>query len=348
MPIKQRIEEYLNRHKKQTVSLSELEVLCSAISCSYQELGTALLELEADEALQMVKAQGRNGKRPSLAYHYRINKSRLSRDMHRLLQLARLQLHPLIRIDAYYSLPREAWLKDEPGIRQVDAFLRRESFPKEPVPAPERSYALFGDEKWITEKGGMELLERIGLWESMHIISVADPLMLAFNPQHAGRIRQLHLIVENKTTYQGLLPALPESSFTTLVYGCGKKIIKSIELFELQLPLPGVKHDFYYFGDIDHEGINIWASLNERVNSLYRTEVKLALPFYRSCLAKAYAFGKETHRQDEQAVEAFLSRFAEPERRLVQDCLSGGGYYPQEILKSSELKELWRMTSWNT
>ncbi|OMF28680.1 hypothetical protein BK133_18690 [Paenibacillus sp. FSL H8-0548] len=346
MPIRQQIESYLSRHKKQTISLAELEGICSASSTSYQELGEVLMSLEASEALQMVKAQGRNGKQPSLAYNYRINKSKFKLDLHRQLQQARLQLHPHIRIDAYYSLPAEAWQQDEPRIRQIDEYLRRESLPEESVPAPERSFALVGDEKWITENNGMELLERIGLWSSMRIISVADPLMLAFNPQQAGLAAQLHLIVENKTTYQGLLPALADTQFSTLIYGCGKKIIKSIELFELQLPLPEARHNFYYFGDIDHEGINIWASLNERMKLLYQSEARLALPFYRACLAKENVFGKETQRRDLLAVEAFSSHFTEAEQASINSCLASGGYYPQEILKTAELKALWRSAAW--
>lgn len=348
MNIKQQIEDYLSRVKKQTVLLSELESLCPGFSCSYQELAEVILELEEGQVLKMVKTQGRNGKRPSLAYQYRVNKSNLNQDLHKELQLAKLELHPLIQLDAYYSLPRIIWLEDKPLIERIDAYLRQHPLPSESVPAPERSFVLVGDEKWITERGGEKLLERIGLWEQMKIISVADPLMLAFNPQYIGRAIHLHLIVENKSAYQGLIQALPESPFTTLIYGCGKKIIRSIELFPLQLPLPKAEHRFYYFGDIDHEGITIWHLLNERAKTLFQTQVQPALPFYRACLAKNYVYGKETHRKDEQAMASFLSCFSESDRQRVQACLCDGGYYPQEILKSSELQELWRTASWTT
>lgn len=346
MTIKQRMEHYLGQMKKQTVVLDELESLCPQFACSYEELAEAILELEASQAIQMVKAKGRNGKRPSLAYQYRVNKSHLNEALHKELQLARLKLHPHIRLDAYYHLPSDRWLQDKPYIDQLDAYLKNHGWPIEAVPAPERSFDLVGDEKWITERGGEELLERIGLWEPMKIMSVADPLMLAIHPPHVGHDVQLHLIVENKTTYQGLLQALPESSFTSLIYGCGKKIIKSIELFPLQLPVLKAEHRFYYFGDIDYEGIAIWHLLNERVKRLFDSQVQLALPFYRACLAKRYVYGKENHRKDEQAVQSFLAMLSESDRRLAEACLRDGGYYPQEILKSSELRELWRKSEW--
>jgi hypothetical protein len=349
MLIQQQIEEFLSRHNRQMVALVELEALCSAANGSYMELATALLALEAAGTLQMVKAKGRNGKQPALAYQYRIDKATLKRELGRLLQLAQLQLHSAIRLELYYSQPIELWLRDEPFIRQVDIYLRQHGLPQHTVPAPERSFALVGDEKWLTEHGGLELLERIGLLEPMRIIPVADPLMLAVNPRSIGYAKQLHLIVENKTTYQGLLQALPDTAFTTLIYGCGKKIVKSIEQFQLQLPLPSeTTHTFYYFGDIDREGIQIWHSLQRRMQEMSLGELRLALPFYQACLTKAYALGKAYQRQDEQALTGFLHYFDGDERESIQACLNDGGYYPQEALPSAELKELWRTAAWMT
>ena len=38
------------------------------------------------------------------------------------------------------------------------------------VTAPERSYEITGDEKWIDENGGREILERVKLLEKLKII----------------------------------------------------------------------------------------------------------------------------------------------------------------------------------
>lgn len=350
MNMKQHLEHYISRSKKQTVSLSELESLCSGLGCTYSQLAEAVMELEQAGALHMVKAQGRNGKQPSLAYQYRMNRSKTNGQLHKALHAAQLKLHPLIRLDAYYKLPEESWLADLPWLERLDAYLKRQPLPDEPAPAPERSLELVGDEKWITELGGEELLGKIGLWERMNVISVADPLMLAVNPNKLGqadRLEHIHLIVENKTTYQGLLPALPESPFSTIIYGCGKKIIRGIELFPLQVPIAGATHRLYYFGDIDHEGINIWHMLNEKAQAILLAEVRPALPFYQACLNKPYVYGKVSHRKDERALEAFLHEFPEADRQRIQACLSDGGYYPQEIVKSAELDVLWRTASWN-
>ncbi|WP_127579971.1 Wadjet anti-phage system protein JetD domain-containing protein [Paenibacillus koleovorans] len=353
MTIRRSIEDYLYTYSKQTIPLDELELLFPGSSCSYRQLAEAILELEDEQIVQMVRAQGRNGKQPSLAYQYRVNKSKLKQGHHKELQRARLRLHPLIQLDSYFTADPAVWQGDRAILDRLDRYLRQAPLPTEAVPAPERSYELVGDEKWITEQGGKELLERVRLWERLRILSVADPLMFAIHPQllnprqPAAAPVYKHLIVENKTTYQGLLPALPHVSFATLIYGCGKKIIKSIELFPVQIPLLEAEHRFYYFGDLDHEGIHIWHSLTERAQHVLQAPIQLAIPFYQACLDKTYAYGKQTHRKDESSLEAFLHPFSIEERQRIRTCLAEGGYYPQEALKTQELGHIWRTAVWN-
>jgi len=110
------------------------------------------------------------------------------------------------------------------------------------------------------------------------IVPVSDPLMLAVNPKVLQERTQYHLIVENKTTYQALLPTLRETGFSSLIYGSGNKIVKSIEQFEWQLPMDEAEHTIYYFGDIDRSGFTIWHSLTKR------RRVLPAVPFYEGVL----------------------------------------------------------------
>src|SRR5690606_27968218 len=104
-----------------------------------------------------------------------------------------------------------------------------------------------------------------------------------------------------------------------------------IELLPLQLPLLNAEHHFYYFGDIDHEGIHIWHLLNERTAKLFQSPVYPAIPFYTACLDRSYAYGKETHRKDREALDAFLTHFMQQDQQRILAALSDGGYYPQEI-----------------
>jgi hypothetical protein len=330
----------IKARKNRTISLSELERLVSG-ECTYSDFAHVILDLEHENVLSRIKSQGENGKTPSLAFGYRINKTSLKVNLQDQIKNARILLHPEIELEAYFPLPEEVWAKDYPFILKVDHYLRKYGLPIDKVPAPERSFELVGNEKWITEGSGEEVLRRMGLWDKLLVFPVSDPLMLAVNTSQLQAAEQIHLIVENKTTYQGLLPVLKDSIFTSLIYGCGKKIIKSIEHFHDQLPLESNNHRFYYFGDIDYEGILIWYLLSKKMNA------ELALPFYKECLKRPYVYGKQNQRENEVATEAFVNYFQEPQQSQIRTSLQSGGYYPQEILKTKELQHVWRHSEWN-
>lgn len=336
-----RIKNMLAAFSKKTISLSELEELVKPLVHTYDDFSKTILQLEDEQILEMIKSKGRTSRTPSLAFHYRIHKSLLMEDFHKELQHYRNTLHPAIKLDAYYRKDPSVWKKDLPMIKKIDRYLKRCTFPTEPVPAPERSVELVGDEKWITDGGGKELLERIGIINKLHIIPVSEPLMFAVNPTNINETTQLHLIVENKTTYQGLLPVLKETAFSTLIYGSGKKVISSIEQFAMQYPVEA-NHHFYYFGDIDREGISIWHSLTTKIPAMP------ALPFYRACLQKEPAVGKDYQKERSKAVEAFLRFFTAEEQSQLKSLFANDRYYPQEILNTHELQQIWRESNWRT
>jgi hypothetical protein len=333
------IRRKLLHYKRKTISLTELEKLAAMKSPSYPDFAKKIAELEKEGILEMVKSRGRNQHSPSLAYHYKINKALLNKEYHTELQSYRLKFHPKINLDPYFSLDPAIWGRDVAYLEKIDYYLNTYGFPKEEVPAPERSFELVQDEKWLVEGKGSDVLVRIGLWEDLKILPVSDPLMFAIHPERMEATHHLHLIVENKTTYQALLPELTSTNFTTLIYGSGNKITKSMENFHHQLPIEG-EHHFYYFGDVDQSGITIWYTLNNR------TKVIPAYPFYLACLQKNAVFGKTNQRPNEVALEKFLQFFSRNVQEKIRTVLHQGAYYPQEILKTRELQQIWREAEW--
>lgn len=203
----------LNSYTKRTIGLATLEAIVGKFFSTYEEYAQCILKLENEGILEMVKAKGRTTRNPSLAFQYRINKSLIQTSFHQEIQIYRNKFHPSINLDEYYKKDPETWQKDLPYLQKIDEYIKTYGFPNDMVPAPERSFELVQDEKWLTEKGGKDLLERIGLFSSFNIIPVSDPFMFAMNPNHLLNETQYHLIVENKTTYQGLLPALTSTIF---------------------------------------------------------------------------------------------------------------------------------------
>lgn len=324
---------------KTMISLDELTALLHTGGQTYEELAELILEFEQDNFLQAVKTTGRTTRLPEVAYQYRIMKVAIKEDFYAMLYKYNQRFHSAMRLDRYYILSPEIFHQDLPFLERINTYLNTYNFPEESVPAPERSAELVDDEKWLDEKGGKELLERVQIWEAMRVIPVSDPLMMAVHAKVLHNPCQYHLIVENKTTYQALVAVLPETIFSTLIYGSGNKIIKSIEQFDWQLPTGNVVHTFYYFGDIDRSGLTIWYLLNEK------QRVIPAFPFYEACIQKQPFKGKTNQRLDGDAIRAFVSEM--PHASKVEKLLDDGLYYPQEVLKSAELGAIWREWSWS-
>lgn len=340
MHVMKKIKEVLSLHPNKTIDINSLENLLSPFFNNYDDFAKAILSLEDEEILTMVKSKGRSIRKPNLALRYRIHKAKMKKEHHSLLQQYRVEFHNAINLDYYYNQNPRQWHEDLPYLKQINHYIQVYGFPEQAIPAPERSYELVEDEKWITEKRGKEVLERVCLFDKMRIIPVSDPLSFAINPNKLQESIQLHLIVENKTTYQGLLLVMPQTDFSTLIYGSGKAIIQAIDQFDRQYPIEA-NHHFFYFGDIDREGISIWYSLNKKIDA------QLALPFYQACLAKNPAKGKDYQRQRMEPEEAFKEKFNQQEKQYIELLLKDGYYYPQEILKTKELQQIGEVTAWN-
>lgn len=332
------IEQQLIQYKRKTITIDQLALFLPP-SISYGEFAELILQLEKNQILEMVKSKGRNPRTPSLAYQYRIHHHQLKRSFYQLLQTYRHKFHDAINLDVYFSAAMDTWTEDLPYLERIDTYIKKFGFPIDKVPAPERSFEIVADEKWI-EQGGDELLHRVQLWDRMNIFPVSDPLMFAVNPNLIAEKLQRHLIVENKTTYQALLPALIKSKFATLVYGSGNKIVKGIENFADQYPVEA-EHIFYYFGDIDYAGITIWHSLSKRNTAIP------ARPFYKACLTKESVYGKTNQRKNETALDAFMHYFSGEFSEAVHSLLAKGAYYPQEVLKTNELQAIMLGNDWS-
>ena len=331
----------LKAYKKQTLSLGTLETLLTPFVDSYEAFSEAVLALESCEVLLPIKAKGRTGRQVSLALGYRLNRQRLNDTVIDTLQHYRTTFHPAISLDDYYNKPQQAFDQDLEALVKIDQYLKTNGFPDREQSSPEVSFLLMNDEKWLDERGGRDLLKRIRVYDQFRIQAVADPISMAINPHRLNHAIHRHLIVENKATFHSLLPTLVTTNFSTLIYGQGKAILSSIRLFDDQFPVSGA-HQFYYFGDIDREGIYIWHLLNQK------RAMTLALPFYQACLMKAQAKGKAHHQPHKSALIAFLDHFDEKRQQQIASALTNGYYFPQEILTTEELQTIWRESRWDS
>ena len=337
----ERIMGFIQTNPKKTVSLIELQKLATG-EIGYNEFAALIRQLEESGVLKPLASHGYNQKAIPLANSYRIVKSRLFSPTHEVISSYQLVFHPQIKLDAYYSLPPQVWEDELPFILRINDFLQQYGLPEREMTSPEISYALVGDEKWIEEKGGKRVLERLGLLSKINMVNRPDPLMLAVNPAAFDKEPYRHLVVENKSPFHVLLDTLPATCFLSLIYGAGRKVTGDIVLLERQLGLGEGEHHIYYFGDLDLEGVSIWHTLQTR------RKVTPAYPFYRALLTKPVAYGKQNQQCSQEALNLFVAGFVPREREQIMEILGSGGYLPQEALSKSEMIDLWRDFPWGS
>ena len=334
-----KIISHLKTHKTTTITLTELESLFTG-DTDYKTFATIITELVSTNILTEKNKKSNNGREIPLVLKYGINKYKLREDHINIIQSYSINISKEIDLQEYYNLNEEIWNVDLQYIKKINEYITQKGLPTDYATPPERSFHIMEDEKWIDEKSGKALLNRLKLWGKLKISTNSDPLMMAVNSkQFTDKTEYYHLIVENKATFMALIETLPDTEFTSLIFGSGWKIVSNINMLEKQLGIKGT-HKLYYFGDLDNEGISIWNSLNER------RATNVATLFYSELLKKSESKGKETQFKNQEALNNFLVNVNNEEKKKVTGILDAGGYLPQEALNKEELRGIWRSEAW--
>ncbi len=204
-----------------------------------------------------------------------------------------LSLASPIKID-YYATHAAQYAKDRDFILRIDELICQKN--KEELTVNERSYILFKDEKAISMPqdaavDGRTILKNLKLsLEDIQAKKVYEPFFYTEKNFFSleGHETRTVLIVENKDTFWTLQDALKSGELeyvNLVVYGEGHAIKQKFAYFEMIGGSPSDK--YFYFGDLDQEGIFIFNSLTkqfphynikpaENVLHVYHTQ-KLAL-----------------------------------------------------------------------
>ncbi|WP_026073488.1 Wadjet anti-phage system protein JetD domain-containing protein [Robertmurraya massiliosenegalensis] len=339
--MKKNLVAILEQAKRSTITLSDLEKVAGPQN-TYDDFAANVRILMDEGFLTAVKSHGVNW--CGLPNRFRIQKGKVKQPLIEEIQEMQFKVHPAMDLRPYFSAAKKKWSEDQPWIWKLNEYLQRNGLPTTYTNSSERSYELMKDEKWIDEKGGKSILEKINLFDKLKIMKTPDPLMFALNPTQLLSKHGVHrhLVVENKATYTGLLDKLRDTDFTTLIYGSGWKIASSLNQLTKQLGLTNkdIQHDIYYFGDLDYEGISIFHHLHEKY------DVKLATDFYEAIIRKPFYKGKENQTRNDAAVQHFLQYFNEEDQEKIASMFKENGYYPQEALAKEELHTIWRKALW--
>lgn len=328
------VKKILKKYNKKRILLTDI-MRCMPAHTEYEVFAVAIKELIEEDILLPIKNSGFNNRVINLPNQFELDKNQLNKAYKKHLQKHVQSLSSEIDLDYYFKHDEEEWLRDKKYVFLVDTYIKENGLPKESATIPERSYQLAGDEKWLQEKAGLQILERVDLVNKMKLIKGVEPTAFAINKALCHQSSYNHLIVENKSIFYRILEFLDETPYSTLIYGGGWRVISGIQSFRRQFPFKDKCHVFYYFGDLDYEGIKIWETLNTSF------PIKPEYRLYNSLLKLSPSKGKENQKSRVESIGIFCESafFDEDNSCRLFNLLTSGCYIPQEALSIESLKK---------
>lgn len=324
---------------KNRIAIEELQEFMKV--SNYSDLVELVYDMTGQGLIIPIKNSGLNGKKPALYQAYRI--SRVPKDYSAFQEELMYQLVPMLKND-YYMSNMEAYLKDRLFVMALNNFLRehKEAL-AEAVSYNERSFEIWGREKFLKKEGGIRILRNLGLRpEDLNVYDTTEPL--AYYSQHK-RVPQKILILENKDTFYSMRRHLLADNLMilreeigTLIYGGGKSIHKSFQDFTFCVEpyLNDERNEILYFGDLDYEGILIYETLQK--NFIDRVKVKPFCTAYEVMLQKADQLNlpRMKEGQNSNIGTEFFSHFSREVQEQMKHLLEQNRYIPQEILQRKD------------
>ncbi len=318
------------------------ELLYSHSNFSYDQQYHYIMNLIKTGKIKQVGTSGTNGKKPALYRQYWILEEK--KDYSELEEELKYRLHPKIQIDYYLSHP-DIYEKDRRWVQMLDEYLRNgRSKLDYQESVNERSFEIWNREKFLSKEHGNSILKRCGLSRAeLNIYETAEPLAYY---SHTREVPQNLLILENKDTFYSMRKHLLDGNKTilgesvgTLIYGAGKRILRSFEDFSLCIEpyMKDGENTIYYFGDLDYEGIRIYEILAEMFQEHWK--IIPFLPAYEAMFAKAEQVVQlpDTKEQQNRNIrDIFYGYFSDEQVNQIKNILESDRYIPQEILNITD------------
>ncbi len=258
-----------------------------------------------------------------------------------------LSLSPPIDID-YYATHSEHYVRDREHILRINDLIRQ--CDSEELTANERSYLLFGDEKAITmpkeaSVDGDVIIRNLKLTLSdIKAKRVFEPFVSIQKNFYVseGIPQRSVLIVENKDTFWTLQNAVMSGEIAgvhLIIYGEGNAILKKFEYIQTIGGTP--EDEYFYFGDIDQEGIFIYNRLREHYPEY---DIRPAVSLYTYLLSKVGAEKARPLRCSRNmktfSLSPFLDFFDQSTGAAIRRIILEQKYLPQEVLNKTDVRSV--------
>ena len=249
-----------------------------------------------------------------------------------------------LNIEGYLTYP-EKYVNHKPYLDVLDGYFKNCSEKlKIPLSINERSFQIFQVEKALKEDKFLSIVLNfnMGVREALNYYNTAESF---FTHNKTWNRQDINiLILENKDTWYTLKSIISPNknklagiSFDILLYGEGKKIARKIDtLTEFDHSfLKSNTTNYYYFGDLDYEGIGIFNDFI-KVNPLLN--IRIMVPLYSIMLNASIGIQLPVtkEKQNKRELDEFISFFNIEEQAQILRILQSGKYIPQEILNRGD------------
>lgn len=211
----------------------------------------------------------------------------------------------------------------------------------------ERSLQIFGNEKYLSSREGKKVMNRV-----LKRYHLNKSVLNMYKTKESFVFVKIDndnkdaLIVENKDTYTSIKDALLKGEnilgrkFGAIIYGEGRKIQSSFSYIEKEegKELADIE-TFYYFGDIDAEGIDIFNKLKKGYPAYKIKAFKEGYQFLFRHKERVREKGKKKTQRILYTEIENLECFDPIEVYEIYKICDSGKIIPQEILNAKEIKE---------
>lgn len=332
------------KFKRKKISLDEIKDIYKIEN--YESLYELVNKLINNNEIVPIKSSGGNGKNPALYSRYKIIIS--EEDNSKFLDEINFNLYNKFDV-SYYKSNIEKYKEHRKYIIQLSDFLKeRKELLKFPISMNERSFQIWGREKFLQKEQGKTILKNLNITvKDLNYYDTSEPLSYYSKSKDSP---QNILILENKDTYYTMrkyLINVKENIFgidiSTVIYGGGKNIQKAFKDYSISVEdyLSNKENTIYYFGDLDYEGIMIYEGLLLNYKDEYN--IKAFVNGYEKMIDKAEKYKIELpatkEGQNRNIKGEFIKEFDNNTIEKINNILVNGFYIPQEILNICDLME---------
>lgn len=331
-----------DKFNKKKITLEKIEEIYKV--STYGELYDLILKLIENNEIEVIKSSGGNGRKPALYKKYKI----VEKEEDNSFYIEELTYKILSKFDiSYYKKNIDKYKEHRNYILALNTFIKEnEELLKIPLSMNERSFQIWGREKFLQKEEGKSILKNLGLnLDYLNYYDTSEPLAYY---SKSKKVPQNILILENKDTYYTMRKYLINSNnnilrkeIDTVIYGAGKGVIKAFRDYDISVEdyLANKVNKIYYFGDLDYEGIIIYEKFYDTYKDKYN--INLFIDGYKKMIDKINNINclpKMKDGQNKNINKYFLDEFSLEYRLKIEEILKNNLYIPQEIINITDLQ----------